>query len=170
MGLAQWADRASGIIGRVSGWLFFIIGIVLTYDVAARFLFHSPTAWAGDISVILQIWVVYLGMAYVLRERGLIRITAFVRLLGPLGRKLVEGFSLVFITLFSVVMTWESILVVMESVARGRRAPTMIETPMWIPEIAIPIGFSLLALQALLELARLPSRPAPAFTEEDSAE
>ncbi len=170
MTLAQWADRVSGAIASVSGWLFFAIGIVLTYDVAARFLFMSPTAWAGDVSIILQIWVVYVCMAGVLRERGLIRITAFVRLLGPAGRKLAEGFSLVFITVFSVIMTWESLLVVLESLARGRRAPTMIETPMWIPEIAIPIGFTLLALQALAELARLPSRPAPECAEEDASE
>lgn len=167
MQLFDLADRVSDFIGRLTGWLFFIIGIVLTYDVAARFVFMSPTAWAADVSTILQIWVVYISMAYVLRNRGLIRITAFVRLFSPAGRKAAEAFSMTLIFTFAIVMTYESIVVVMESIERGRRAATMIETPMWIPEIAIPIGFILLALQAFAELIRIPGRPAPEFEEEE---
>src|SRR5699024_8757285 len=115
----ELADRVSTYIGRVTGWLFFAIGVVLSYDVAARFLFHSPTSWAADVSTILQIWVVYISMAYVLRHKGLIRITAFVRLFSPAWRKIADAFSMVLILVFSVVMTWESIVVVIESIERG---------------------------------------------------
>lgn len=165
--LAELADRLSDIIGRLSGWLFFFIGVALTYDVIARFLFHSPTSWAADVSTIMQIWVVYVGMAYVLKERNLIRITAFVRLASPFWRKVAEAFSLIVIAFFAALMMWQSLDIVIESTEQGRRAATMIETPTWVPEIAIPIGFLLLLIQAIAELVRIPTRPAPAFEEEE---
>lgn len=165
--LAVFADRLSDIIGKLTGWLFFFIGTALTYDVIARFVFHAPTTWAGDVSTIMQIWVVFAGMAYVLKERNLIRITAFVRLASPFWRKVAEAFSLLVIIFFSGLMAWHSIDIVIESIEQGRRAATMIETPTWVPEIAIPIGFLLLLLQAVADLLRIPARPAPQFEEEE---
>lgn len=165
--LAVFADRLSDIIGKLTGWLFFFIGVALTYDVIARFVFHAPTSWAADVSTIMQIWVVFAGMAYVLKERNLIRITAFVRLASPFWRKVAEAFSLLVIIFFSGLMAWESVGIVIESIEQGRRAATMIETPTWVPEIAIPIGFCLLLLQALADLLRIPGRPAPQFEEEE---
>ncbi len=165
--LAELADRLSVFIGRLTGWLFFFIGVALTYDVIARFVFHSPTSWAADVSTIMQIWVVYASMAYVLKERNLIRITAFIRMASPFWRKVAEAFSLLVIGFFASIMLWESIDIVVESIEQGRRAATMIETPTWIPEIAIPIGFGLLLLQVLADLVRLPGRPAPEFEEEE---
>lgn len=163
--LAELADHLSTVVGKLTGWLFFFIGVVLTYDVIARFVFHSPTAWAADVSTIMQIWVVYAGMAYVLKEGGLIRITAFIRFASPFWRKVAEAFSLLVIGVFSTLMLWEGVGIVTESIEQGRRAPTMIETPTWVPEIAIPIGFGLLLLQVIAELVRLPGRPAPEFAE-----
>lgn len=165
--LAVFADRLSDIIGKLAGWLFFFIGVALTYDVIARFVFHSPTSWAADVSTIMQIWVVFAGMAYVLKERNLIRITAFVRLASPFWRKVAEAFSLLVIIFFSGLMAWHSLDIVLESIEQGRRAATMIETPTWVPEIAIPIGFLLLLLQAIADLLRIPGRPAPQFEEEE---
>ncbi|NYT65758.1 TRAP transporter small permease [Alcaligenaceae bacterium] len=165
--LAELADRLSVFIGRLTGWLFFVIGVTLTYDVVARFVFHSPTSWAADVSTIMQIWVVFAGMAYVLKERSLIRITAFIRMASPFWRKVAEAFSLLVIGFFAAIMLLESINIVVESIEQGRRAATMIETPTWIPEIAIPIGFGLLLLQVLADLVRLPGRPAPEFEEEE---
>ena len=167
MFLAELIDRLSTAIGRIAAWLFFFIGVVLTYDVIARFAFHSPTSWSGDVSTIMQIWVVYVGMAYVLKEGHLIRITAFIRFASPFWRKVAEGFSLLIIGFFSALMAWESAGIVQESIEQGRRAATMIETPTWVPEIAIPIGFVLLLLQVVAELIRLPSREAPKFDEGD---
>lgn len=165
--LIDMADRLSDLVGKLVGWLFFFIGMALSYDVIARFVFHAPTAWAADVSIIMQIWVVYAGMAYILKERSLIRITAFIRFAPPVWRKIIEAFALVVIGMFSIIVIAESIEIIIESVEQGRRAATMIETPTWVSEIAIPIGFGLLLLQVLADLIRLPSRPAPEFEEED---
>lgn len=160
-------DRLSDGIGRIAGWIFFVIGLILTYDVLARFVFLSPTTWAADVSVIFQIWATWLSASYVLRHRHMIRISAFIRFLNPRGRKIVEAFSLILMALFCIPMIWYSTEIVLESIEHGRRSASMIEIPNWIPEISIPLGLSLFLLQIIAELIRLPSCPAPNFNEEE---
>lgn len=160
-------DHVSDTLGLIAGWLFFAIGVILTYDVFARFVFLSPTSWATDISVILQIGATWLAVAYVLRHGHMIRITAFIRYLNPRGRKLIEAFSLVLMALFCLPMIWYSAAIMVESIEHGRRSASMIETPNWITEIFVPMGLTFLLIQIILELIRLPGRPAPTFNDEE---
>ena len=67
---------------------------MITYEVVARYVFNAPTIWAEEMSRFFQVWAVYLGAAYVLRYRYLIRITLLTDHIGPLGRRIAEGFSL----------------------------------------------------------------------------
>ena len=113
------------------------------------------TAWQKDA---------YLGMAFVLRHREMIRITAVPSWLGPRVRKLMDAFSLIVIVAFSVMAVYYASSVVADSIRIGRRQPTMLEMPNWISELPVVIGFALLAVQGCAELVRLPFRPAPEFS------
>lgn len=166
MSVLEIVDRISRVAGKLAGWLFFIIGLILTLDVVARFVFLKPTIWAGDIAVTLQIWGAYLAAAYVLQQRAFIRITAFIGMASATLRRAAEALTLVVIAGFCAIAVWQSIDIVIESVEFGRRASSMLAMPKWISEISIPIGFGLLFLQALADLIRLPLRPAPEFSDE----
>ncbi|TCP61856.1 TRAP-type C4-dicarboxylate transport system permease small subunit [Rhodovulum bhavnagarense] len=140
------------------------IAAMLCFEVAARYLFNSPTIWAQDIAVVCQVWFTYLGMAYVLRQRSLIRITALLALAGPALRRIADGLALLIILAFSLVAVIYGWDIVADSIRLGRRQPTMLELPNWIAELPVVVGFALLALQALAELIRLPFAPAPDFS------
>lgn len=146
----QCARIGMAMIVLITGFLF--------YEVVARYLFLAPTIWTQDISITLQVWFTYLGMAWVLRNRDMIRITAVTGLLGQRLRKVMEAFSLSVILLFSVMAAWEGFLVVEESIRIGRHQPTMLELPNWVAEVPVFVGFLLLAFQSLAELIRLPGR------------
>ncbi|MEA3250670.1 MAG: TRAP transporter small permease [Pseudomonadota bacterium] len=158
-----WVDRLAEGLARLGDLLVVIIALILFGEVVARYGFSAPTIWTQDIAVTLQVWFTYLGMAYVLRSRQLIRITAVVVLLGPRLRRWAEGFALVVILLFSLLATVYGWGIVSESISAGRRQPTILELPNWIAELPVVVGFALLALQSLAELLRLPSRPPPTF-------
>jgi hypothetical protein len=42
---------------------------------------------------------------------------------------------------------------VLSSINRGSQAPTLIETPLWIPQLSIPIGLSVLLVALALTVA-----------------
>lgn len=135
--------------------MFFAIGGIITYEVVARYFFVAPTIWAEEVSEFFQIWATYLGAAYVLRHRQLIRIEFAIDRLGPLGRRWADGFSLVFIAVFCLVAVYYGMEILLDSIAIGRSTSTMLSVPKWMTESAVPLGFSVLFLQCVVELARL---------------
>ncbi len=159
--VVDWVAEACGQIGYV---MVIAIGLMLTYEVIARYVFLAPTQWTQDIAITLQIWFTYLGMALALKQRQMIRITAFLAIAPQWTRYAMEALALVVIATFSVVATVKGYDMLMDSIQLGRRQPTMLALPNWIAEIPIVIGFGLLFIQAIADLIRLPFGPAPIFS------
>lgn len=149
-------DRVNEAFGWVAAAAFVAVGAMITYEVVMRYVFLAPTIWAEEMSRFLQIWATYIAAATVLRHRQLIAITVVVERLGPRLRKVAEAFALVWILLFCIVAVYYGLDIMLESIRLGRATSTMLSVPQWMTELAIPLGFTLLALQALAELIRLP--------------
>lgn len=154
-------DRVNEAFGWVAAAAFVAVGAMITYEVVMRYVFLAPTIWAEEMSRFLQIWATYIAAATVLRHRQLIAITVVVERLGARGRKLAEAFALVWIVLFCLVAVWYGLDIMLESIRLGRATSTMMAVPQWMTELAIPLGFTLLALQAVAELIRLPQATPP---------
>lgn len=148
-------DRISDWCGRLSGWLFFIIAVIVTYEVVARYVFHAPTIWAEELSLFGQIWATYLGASYVLRHRDLIKIDILSNYFGAKFNLFSELLSLVVIAVFSIVTVFYSLGIVIDSIALNRSSATMLSLPLWLTESAIPIGFTLLTLQCVSEFFKV---------------
>lgn len=167
-------ERIGAICGAISDWLgyasaglLFLTGLILSYEVCARYFFNAPTIWIHDYAITFQVWFTYFAMAYVLRSGEMIRITAIVGLLGPTGRRLMEAFSLLVMIAISILVVILGSDIVADSIAIGRRQPTMLALPNWIVELPVVLGFALLAVQAFLNLIRLPFMEAPVFRIEE---
>ena len=157
-------DAAARVCAAISDALIVAIALILTMDVVLRYVFNAPTIWAQDVAVAAQVWLTYLGMAWVLRRRQMIRITALLANAGPATRRAAEAFSLLVILAFCILAVFYGTGFVAESIRLGRREPTMLEMPNWISELPVVVGFLLLGLQALADLIRLPFAPPPEFS------
>ena len=162
--MLRLADALSQACSLLSDLLLVAIGVIVTMDVVLRYVFNAPTIWAQDVAIACQVWLTYLGMAYALRRRQMIRITALLSNAGRGVRRAAEGFSLIVIIAFSAMAVIYGTGFVSESIRLGRREPTMLEMPKWVSELPIVVGFLLLGVQALADLLRLPARAAPGFS------
>jgi len=147
-------DKISDTAGRLAGWMFFVIGIFIVYEVIARYVFLAPTVWSEEMSRFLQIWATYLAAAHVLRKRQLIAIDIIVRASGPKLRRCCESLALLVIIIFCLVAVYFGSGIVIDSIRIGRASSSMLAVPSWLTELAVPIGFGLLLIQALVELIR----------------
>jgi len=147
-------DKISDFCGRVSAWLFFIIGGIIVFEVVARYVFLAPTVWGEEMSRFLQIWATYLAAAYVLRNRQLIAIDVVVEKMPFRLHIVCETCALLIIGVFSLVAFYYGLETVIDSVRVGRATSTMLAVPRWMTELAIPIGFGLMLLQVIAELIR----------------
>ncbi len=153
-------NRISDAVATVAAWLFFLIGVMLVYEVASRYLFNAPTIWAEEMSRFCQVWAVFGAAAAVMRHGGLIRVTLLTDRLGPAGQRALEVLALVIIAVFCVVATYYGWNIAADSYAIGRTSATMLDLPMWWSEMVIPVGMSLLFLQCIAEiLSRLMGGP-----------
>ena len=161
-------DRLSGLLARLSAWAFFVVGLMICYEVALRYFFNAPTVWAEEMSRFVQLWATYLAAAWALRHRELIRITIVTDRLSTTARRWLELFSLLVITVFSGFAVWYGTWIAWDSVVQSRTTSTMLDVPAVLTEAAIPVGFTLLAAQALREMARVWREGAPAPTAPDA--
>lgn len=141
------------LCGRLAAALFVVIAAMITYEVIARYLFLSPTIWAGDLSLMCQIWASCLGASWLLQHQALIRIDMLISRFGPRLRVVAELWSLLVIAVFSGWVTWYGAQIVINAVTINAASASMLGLPMWITQSAIPLGFGLLFVQCLTEAA-----------------
>ena len=148
-------DRFGDGLGRLAGWLYFATGVLIVWEVCARYLFVAPTIWAEELSRLLLMWATFLPMATLLRQRAHIRIPLLTERLGATARRALEAFTLAWVAAFCFVVVWYGWDIAADSLRVGRTSGTMMDLPNWWMEAAVPLAFLLLGLQSLVELARV---------------
>ncbi|MDD9715932.1 TRAP transporter small permease subunit [Dinoroseobacter sp. PD6] len=152
MSLITSLSRYACICGAV---LMALTGVMLTYEVVARYFFIRPTIWAAELSQLCLIWGCLLAMAHLLTLRRHITVNAVTGLLPPGAQKVCAGIALVVVIVFSVIVTVYGFDIFYTSFERGRTTGSLLNLPVWISELSVPLGFGLLTLQAGVELIRL---------------
>jgi TRAP-type C4-dicarboxylate transport system permease small subunit len=140
------------LCGQLSAALFVIVAAIITYEVVARYVFTAPTIWSEDISLLCQIWATCLGASWVLQHKALIRIDFLTNMLGEKAKKLSDFVALLCIVFFSGFITFYGFGLLKESIEMGAASASMLGLPLWATKSAIPIGFGLLTLQAIMEM------------------
>jgi len=82
---AGWlARRAENVLVLMLGAMFAVFLIQIVF----RYLFNLPIGWTPEISVILWLWLVLFGAAFVTRESDEIRFDIIYGAVGPKVRRL----------------------------------------------------------------------------------
>lgn len=150
----QLVDRLSDALAAAAGWVYFVVGLMLTWEVVARYFFTAPTIWAEELSRLLFVWATLLAAAGLLRHGQHIRVTVLTALLGEQARRAARLVSLAFVLAVCAVVVWSGLDQPLNSFTRGRTTGSMLDLPAWWAQAAVPFAFALLGLQALIELVR----------------
>ena len=148
-------DGISEFTGKLAAWMFFAIGLFVTYEVVMRYVFTLPTIWVDEVSRIFQIWATFLAAAFVLKHRDMILIDVAFKDPTTLARRLVETFALLTVLLFCSVACWYGFELWLKATRLGHTTDTFLATPKWITHASIWVGFGLLFVQALAEIVRI---------------
>ncbi len=138
----------------IAAFLFVAAGVMLTYEVVARYFFTKPTIWAAELSQMCLIWGSLIAMAWALGERRHIAVDAVVSHLSPAVRRWTDAAAMLVIVGLSAVVVWKGWDIFLDSFERGRTTGSMLDLPSWVAELAVPFGFAVLLVQALVEAVR----------------
>lgn len=147
-------DRATLALAWAAAALFCASGVMLTYEVIARYFFVRPTIWAAELSQLCLIWGCLIGMAWLLSARRHIAVDAVIQHLPDAARRGVEAAAMLVVAAFSAVVVWKGFDIFWDSFERGRTTGSMLDMPSWVAELPVPLGFALLFIQALIEALR----------------
>jgi C4-dicarboxylate transporter DctQ subunit len=144
--IVETASRFAGIGAAAA---FFVIGIIVTWEVVARYVFAAPTRWVEETAAILQIYGVFLACAWLVARREHIRITVVTAHLPRGARAWVGRLSLVAVAAIAGFAAWSASDLMISAVERGERTDSTLEIPMWVLHLPLVVGLALAAVQAL---------------------
>lgn len=143
-------NKSVSFCAWIAAYLFVLAGAMLTYEVVARYFFTKPTIWAAELSQMCLIWGTLLAMAKLLEQRQHIQVDAIVRHLPTRLATMLEATVMMIVAFFAGVVCYFGFDIFYDSFERGRTTGSMLNIPIWIVEFAVPFGFALLFIQALL--------------------
>lgn len=111
----------------------------------------------------------FFGLAYTLRHGAHIRVTLVIQRLGPTVRQVFEVWCILAALGVSGLFTWFTVQLVAESHRFGDMSTGMVSIPIWIPQLTLALGGTMLCIALLDELVRVLRGATPVY-EEGSAE
>lgn len=145
---ARAADRLSRAGGVLGGALAIVMMLTIGREVIGRYFFNAPTSWVVELDGYLLVALVYLGGGYILQNDAHIRVDIVYSRLSPRARARADLFGLALAVPFLGFVIWQGGLLTWYSWAQRDRSVVM-DWPLWLPELAVPVGAALLLLQVL---------------------
>ena len=151
-------ERFNAALGRVSAWLVVgLVGLTL-YDVTMRYLFRSGSIAAQELEWHLFGIIILLGAAWTLQRDEHVRVDLFYASarLSDRHRAIINiAGNLLFLLPFAVLIIWSSVPFVHDAFVRGEISPDPGGlTHRWLLKAVIPLGFGMLAAQAIVNTIR----------------
>ena len=148
-------DRALRLVNRavlaVGMVALLASALVLTYSVFSRYFWKSATDWQDEAAVFLLVGAIFLCGAYVQSFRGHVGIEAIASIL-PASVNRARMVAVDFLTLlFCAFFAWKSWTLFHEAWVDKQTTSSSWAPPLAIPYGLMAAGFTLLALQVLLQ-------------------
>lgn len=126
--------------------------LILLAGVISRYVFRNPLVWSDELASILFLWLAMLGAVVAFRRGEHMRMSTLVARARPRWRIFFEAFAVAVAIAFLVLILYSSIDYALDEAA-------VVTPAMEIPNIwrasAIPIGFALMLIFAILRLVRV---------------
>lgn len=148
----QFIDRLCKASGFLSGFVLILIILLTMAEVVSRYILKNPLILCDEFGGYSLVFITFLGLAYCWREKGHIRITFLVDKLPVNIVRRIRIISLSLILFYIALSTKVSWIFLIGAFKRNIRSNSFLMTPLKWPQMAIPIGFSLLLLVLFFEL------------------
>jgi len=136
----------------VSGGLFLLASFYITLDVIGRKFFHISSAVTDEIGGYALVMGGMWALAYTLRTGGHVRIDILLPHLPPRLRALLNYAAVATMALFASMVTLYAWRLAIDSYVGSAKAMSFIQTPLFVPQGLMAVGFSVLTLEAIVIL------------------
>lgn len=175
LAIASLIDAVNERIGRMVFWLVLITVVICAANAIVRKLFNVSSNAFLEIQWYLFAAVFLLAAGYALKHDAHVRIDILFGKLGASGQALINIIGgLFFLLPLALLMVWHGWPIFASSFASAEMSSDAGGLLRWPVKLLIPLGFTLLGLQAIAEiiknLAVLTGHRAPSPAEPEAAD
>jgi TRAP-type C4-dicarboxylate transport system permease small subunit len=152
-------DRYILIMNRISlvcGWFaagaIAISVLIVSQLVFMRYVLGASTVWQTETVIYLMIASVTIGLPYVQSMRGHVNVDLLPLFLSRRPRAALYYLCLLLGMAVCALVVFYSAELVYEAYVYNWRSPSVWRPQLWIPYLAVPVGFGLMFLQLLADL------------------
>lgn len=154
LSLLDSIDRGLGWIERkIIASCVLIMAFIMSGHVVGNLFFNRGIPGTYEITEILIVIITFIGVAYAARHSRHIRMSAVYDLLNDRLRKALLIIISVGTATLMFYFAYKSAQYDLALYSRGRTSSAL-QIPMWIVNLALPIGFSLAGIQYVLTILR----------------
>lgn len=125
--------------------------VIVCIDMTLRYLYNSPLIWGTEVTEILLLYITFLGAGWVLHVDAHVVIDVFICKAGERKKKWLKLFSCGLIGIVSAILIYYGFDTAYDHFARGVFNPTILETPIALIIVIIPVGSIPLFLEVLIK-------------------
>ena len=148
--------RIVSAISTVAGWCsagMIVAAVAITCQmIFIRFVLNGSTVWQTEAVIYLVIAATLIGLPYVQRLRGHVNVDLIPIALAPRARFVMCLTTLSVSIVIVAVMLYYGYEYWHFAWERGWRSDTVWGVRLWIPYLALPVGFGLFLLQLIADL------------------
>ncbi|WP_341213002.1 TRAP transporter small permease [uncultured Limimaricola sp.] len=144
--------HVSTLCGVVAAFMIFASVLITCQMIFLRAVMGQSTVWQTEAVIYLMIGATLIGLPYVQKLRGHVGVDLVPGML-PAGARKMLAVGVLLATIFMIALMlgygWEMFHLAWE---RNWRSESVWGIKLWIPYLAVPLGFALFALQLVADL------------------
>jgi C4-dicarboxylate transporter, DctQ subunit len=134
----------------VSITLMALLCLPIAYEAVAR-AFGAPTIWVFETTLYAFVFLGFLGNALAVQKGAHFRVTLLIDVF-PQSRRVFDAIAQISTLAFAMLIIAAGSYFVWYSLSNGILSATLLEVPLWLPQLAIPLGGLGLFLQTLVTM------------------
>ncbi|GAA0926715.1 TRAP transporter small permease [Pseudonocardia zijingensis] len=167
--MATFVQRFDRVLTRIENVLaasaLGLAAIIAIGAVLLRYVFGIFLFWSEEAIIYLIIYSTFLGAVITLRHNEHVNVDVFGPFLRPRGKRVLAVIAAAVTVVYLVCIGFFAWLLLFEPFSTSTITPAL-KLPLWVVELAVPIGLTLMLLRALEILVRN-ARGVEAFAEGD---
>ncbi len=153
LSLIKRVERLTSLAGIALAALgLFAMALSIVVAVILRYFFNAPIPIIDEVAAYILVGLAFLGLADTFKAGRHIRVTLIY---DRIPKRIRGQLELVFLAIFlgyTIFLVWLISKTVQQSYKMGSKSWGVLEAPLFIPELLMPIGLSLLALALFVKL------------------
>lgn len=147
-------DTVSDKTGKAASFIIFLIMVITTVEVVARYAFNSPTIWAWPVNrQLFGVFILFAGI-YTMSKREHIRIEIFYDHFSPRLKLIAKIIALLSFISFIGVLIWQGTWMGWNALEVQEKASGTFRLPLYPLKLLIPIAAFWFLIEGIVIICR----------------